>query len=103
MAVQCLAGDEQTAELVAAIDDPVSRQALEAERATVRGLGAGCHSCLAVHIFADEGRWRGLLMAARSDGGDVLRVSAQADSARQAGGQLLGRSLEQGAADRLRT
>ena len=42
LAVQCRAGDERVVELLAAIDDSVSRATTSAERAFLRALGGGC-------------------------------------------------------------
>ncbi len=42
LAVQCRADDEATLSLLAAIDDPATRAAVEAERAFLSALGGGC-------------------------------------------------------------
>jgi hydroxymethylbilane synthase len=63
VALQVRAGEE---ELVAALDDPETRRRVEAERACVARLGAGCLAPVAAHhdgstlraLIADEdGRW----------------------------------------------
>jgi hydroxymethylbilane synthase len=63
VALQVRAGDE---ELVAALDDPQTRERVEAERACVARIGAGCLAPVAAHhdgerltaLIADEdGRW----------------------------------------------
>src|SRR5207237_1375262 len=42
LAVECRAGDRNTADRLAALDDPAARRAVEAERAFLRRLGGGC-------------------------------------------------------------
>ena len=42
MAVECRAGDQPVAELLAAIDDPVTHRAVDAERGFLARLGSGC-------------------------------------------------------------
>ena len=63
VALQVRAGEE---ELVAALDDPETRRRVEAERACVARIGAGCLAPVAAHhdgralsaLIADEGgRW----------------------------------------------
>jgi len=88
LAVQCLAGDE-VAHAADGIDDKRSREALVAERSVVAGLGAGCHSCLAVHVAAGEDVWRAWGMAARADGSDMIRSERSGFSAATAAEALL--------------
>jgi hydroxymethylbilane synthase len=77
LALQVRAGEE---ELVAAADDPETRRRVEAERACVAVIGAGCLAPVAAHhdgealaaLVADEdGRW--VVRRAGSDPGEVAR------------------------------
>ena len=78
------------------ITDVPSLEALQAERAVVVGLRADCHSCLAVHVFREDGDWRGLAMAAKPDGSRLVRCQDEAPSAAEVGRILLERLLALG-------
>jgi hydroxymethylbilane synthase len=98
LALQTLAERADIAQLLAAIQDADSSLALEAERAVLRGLGAGCQSCLAIHVSrCGNEEWLGLAMAARLDGSDMIRLSCRADSADAAGRKLLAELTMRGA------
>jgi hydroxymethylbilane synthase len=104
LAIETLAADRSTRELLACLDHPASRQALEAERGVLRVLGAGCQSCVAIHVCpaagegAGGGGWAGLAMVARLDGTDMIRVRCVAPSAAAAGEELAAGLLARGAA-----
>ena len=83
--------------LLAPLDDPPSRQALDAERHVVRRLGAGCRSCLAVHVAPDGPGWLAAAMAARPDGSGMLRLAERADTAVAAAEALANALLAAGA------
>ena len=100
LALQAMAHRADVAQVLACIEDAESRAALEAERAVLRGLEAGCQSCLAIHIGRAGGRWAGRAMVARPDGRDMIRLSCEAASSATAGLDLLSRLIE-GGADRL--
>jgi len=100
LALEAMADRTDVARVLSAIEDADSRAALEAERAVLRGLGAGCQSCLAIHVSRAGGRWLGRAMAARPDGRDAIRLSCESSSAVEAGKDLLSRLIERGA-DRL--
>jgi hydroxymethylbilane synthase len=55
LAVQVRAGEEH---LVATLDDPPSRELVEAERARVAELGGGCTVPVAAHAWHEEGELR---------------------------------------------
>ncbi|HEY7143439.1 MAG TPA: hydroxymethylbilane synthase [Streptosporangiaceae bacterium] len=75
LAVECLAGREALAELLACADDPASRAATTAERAVLRGLQAGCSAPVGAYAAGtDELRLCAIVAAA--DGGKALRASA---------------------------
>ena len=98
LAIQAMADRADVAQLLSDIEDIDSRAALEAERAVLRGLGAGCQSCVAIHIGRTGGRWLGRAMVARPEGQDMIRLSCDASSAATAGQDLLSNLIEGGAA-----
>ncbi len=59
VAVECRTDDDEVAELLAAIDHPTSRAAVEMERAFLAELGSGCS--LPVAAYAIEGLLTGFL------------------------------------------
>jgi hydroxymethylbilane synthase len=88
LVVQTTAAAKEVQTLVAAIDDPHSRQALLAERAVLAGLGADCRACVAVHVAPEGGHWRGCGMVARPDGADMVRLQVIAATAQEVGRAL---------------
>jgi len=102
LAIQTLTADMKNVELLSAVNEESALAALYAERRVVAGLAAGCGSCLAVHVADDDGKWHGLAMAARPNGGDAVRVSTASGAAELAGEQLLGQLLTCGADQLLR-
>jgi len=72
------AGDERVRGLVGAVDDPASREAVVAERALVRRLGAGCRTPLGV-LGTVDGAGRLALEAylVGADGRESLRERAE--------------------------
>lgn len=113
LAVQCRAGDERMVELLAAIEDPVSRATTSAERAFLRALGGGCAAPVAAHARvvetnADDVRDRPLqdsievrmeALVAAVDGSDVVRVTGVGEPD-ELGERLAGEAIAAGA-DRL--
>ncbi|MBH0778335.1 hydroxymethylbilane synthase [Nocardia bovistercoris] len=84
LAVECRAGDAELIEVLAALDDPATRVSVEAERALLAELEAGCSAPVGalaevVESLDDDGRifdelsLRGC--AAAVDGSEVLRAS----------------------------
>ncbi|MGA2441421.1 MAG: hydroxymethylbilane synthase [Tepidisphaeraceae bacterium] len=49
LALQCRKDDANTRQVLAELDDPTSRAAVEAERSVVAALNCDCHSPIAVH------------------------------------------------------
>jgi hydroxymethylbilane synthase len=97
LALQCRAGDEETLELLGAIDDAATRAATTAERAFLRALGAGCTAPVAVFaevVGADRVRARGLV--ASPDGRELVRVSGEG-TPDELGGRLAREALAAGA------
>ena len=75
LAVECRAGDEITADLLAAIDEPSAHRALDAERGFLARVGGGCD--LPVGAYATEGPDGTMTidgMLANSDGRIMLRA-----------------------------
>lgn len=97
LAVQCLAADEATLSVVAAVNDADSAAAIDAERRVVRRLGATCRSALGVHVWPQRAGWRGAAMVADPGGQEVLHVTAEAATAEAAGQDLFDRLAGAGA------
>ena len=95
--VQCLAGSDAIG-VAGRIDDPAAHQAVLAERSVLRQLSADCHSCVAVHIFPAGDAWRGIAMAARSDGTGRIYSAASGLGAEDIADQIASRLEHQGAA-----
>ncbi len=77
IAIETRADDEEVNALVAPLDHPPTRSAVEAERAFLRRLGGGCHVPIAAHaeILAEDSTrliLRGMI--ARADGTRLLRA-----------------------------
>jgi hydroxymethylbilane synthase len=104
LAIECRA-DDDLAGLLAALDDPDTRAAVDAERALLAALEAGCTApvgALAEVAEGDDGSelfLRGLVAAL--DGTDVVRLSATGPTsdARGVGSRLAAELLDLGAAD----
>src|SRR5580693_6056067 len=95
LAVECRAGREDLASLLACVDDPVSRAATTAERSLLAALQAGCLAPIGAYAAGtDVVRLDGVVVAA--DGGTSLRASAGGPAAEA---ERLGRQV---AADLLR-
>lgn len=74
IAVQCRAQDA-TARSLAVLDDPATRACVEAERALLRCLGAGCQTPVAALAVPDRGGLRLAALVASRDGSRVVRTS----------------------------
>jgi hydroxymethylbilane synthase len=66
LALQVRAGDAEAIEAVGRLDDPVTRVAVEAERALLSGTGGGCRSPIGVVGRASDGRLELAAAAQRS-------------------------------------
>jgi hydroxymethylbilane synthase len=106
--VECRGTDSRTRTLLQALEDPGTRQALEAERAFAARLAGSCQSPIAAHaeLHAERLTLDGLV--AEPDGSRVLRDSVQGSAAQgvRLGEQLAERLLAAGAGallERLRT
>lgn len=78
LAVQCRADDEQTLELLAAIDEAEARETTNAERGFLHELGGGCAAPVAAHADAlDHGGVRLVGLVLSPDGREVVRVEGE--------------------------
>ncbi|WP_435742869.1 hydroxymethylbilane synthase [Nocardioides sp. SYSU DS0663] len=104
LAVECRAGDPLAEEL-AVLDDPVTRAAVEAERAVLRTLEGGCSApigALAEVVEGEDGEELWVRAVALSpDGALSVRMSASGDPADAVGvgTRLAGEMLADGAGD----
>jgi hydroxymethylbilane synthase len=102
IAIEIRAGDDEVAEAVAPINDPVAGAALEAERELVAVLGGGCQTpigALAVPIATDDLELVAVVVA--PDGTRAVRASARGPraDARAIGRLAAERLLAEGAGD----
>ncbi len=98
LAIQTRASNGDLGPLLEAIDHGPSHQALTAERMVLAELGVGCRSCFGIYIAPAGERWRALAMAARRDGSDMCRESADADTCDGAAKAILDKLRKSGAA-----
>jgi hydroxymethylbilane synthase len=98
--VECVAGRDEIAALLASLEHAATRRCVEAERAFASGLGASCESPVAgfAEIEGDELVLRGLV--ATADGATVLRgeIRGAATDAPSLGAALSADLFERGAA-----
>jgi hydroxymethylbilane synthase len=105
LALECRADDDEVIELLRALDHPDTRAAVDAERALLAALEAGCTApvgAMAEVAEGDDGSelfLRGLVAAV--DGTDVVRRSATGPTsdATGVGTRLAAELLDLGAAD----
>jgi hydroxymethylbilane synthase len=105
LAIECRVGDDELLELLASLDDPDTRAAVDAERALLAALEAGCTApvgAMAEVVEGDDGSelfLRGLVAAV--DGTDTVRLSATGPTsdAKGVGTRLAAELLDLGAAD----
>jgi hydroxymethylbilane synthase len=102
LAVQCRADDSETLKLLAAIHDPITAAAVDAERAFLTGLGGGC--ALPVAAFAEKSNGQIILTGAviSADGKQAIRLSAVDEEPHKLGERLAELVLERGAEDLLK-
>jgi hydroxymethylbilane synthase len=110
LAVECLADDAELVRILAELDDPSTRAAVDAERAVLAALEAGCTAPVGAiaevvesidsggRIFDELSLRAGV---AAEDGSDVIRASVvgPVDRAVELGESLAAELLELGAAD----
>jgi hydroxymethylbilane synthase len=96
LAVECRAGDDERAGLLAAIDQPLARREVEAERGFLARLGSGCDLPVAARATHGEGVIGIEGMLASLDGRIILRDVAIGPATRPAdiGASLAARLLD---------
>lgn len=77
VAVECRSNDVHTQELLGAIDHTVSRRAIEAERAFLGELGAGCSLPVGAHLSV-EGVFRSFM--ANNDMSDSVQIESHVNA-----------------------
>ena len=97
MAVQCRADDSATLTLLQAIDDPLTRIAVTAERAFLNGLGGGCSAPVAAYAQLKDQLLQMTGLVASVDGQRVIRLSGVGSEPIQLGTELAQLALTQGA------
>ena len=99
LAVQCRADDTETLNLLAAIHDPLTAAAVNAERAFLSSLGGGCS--LPVAAYAEKNNGIIILTGAviSADGKQAIRLSAVDKDPFELGERLAHLVLERGAAE----
>jgi hydroxymethylbilane synthase len=105
LAVECRADDDRTSELLARLDDPVTRACVTAERSTLAALEAGCSAPVAAYADLAEGDDGPELYLRASvtalDGSDAVRdsVTGPVGEAAALGRRLAAELLDRGAAE----
>jgi len=105
LAVECRASDARTRELIGRLEDPAVRACVQAERATLAALEAGCSAPVAAYAEVAEGDSGPELFLRASvtaiDGSDAVRgsVSGPPADAAALGRALAAELLDRGAAE----
>ena len=100
LAVQCRLDDQETLDLLAALEDAPTRQAVTAERQFLLGLGGGCSVPVAAYAPAPSGSSITLSGLVITPSGEyAIRVSGDGRDAEQLGQALARQALAQGAGD----
>ncbi|MCU1616917.1 MAG: porphobilinogen deaminase [Frankiales bacterium] len=105
LAIECRDGDARTRELLAPLDDAVTRACVAAERAALTALEAGCSAPVAAYADVAEGEHGPELFLRASvtalDGSDAVRssVTGPAAEAARLGREIAAELLDRGAAE----
>ncbi len=99
LAVECRADDSGLAELLGAVDDPLSRAAVTAERAVLAFLEAGCSAPIGAYAAGTAEHLHLHAAVIAADGRQVLRARGDGRPAAAArlGGDIAARLLRDGA------
>ncbi len=89
LAVEARVDDAETLSAVARVDHQPSRRAVEAERAVLRGLGAGCWAPCGALATDGRGAVRVEAVLASGDGRVVVRSRAVGEDPEEAGAEAL--------------
>jgi hydroxymethylbilane synthase len=102
LAVECRADDAELIELLAAVDDPVSRAATAAERSVLAALEAGCSAPVGAYAAGrDVLHVEAVVLATGGSGAVRLARSGPSAAAEQIGRELAAELLARGAADHI--
>jgi len=103
LAVQCRADDEETLELLAALDEQAVRAAVTAERTFLEGLGGGCSAPVGAFARPADGASSSTLemsaVVGAPDGKTMIRLDGKGDDPAGLGRELAREALERGAGD----
>jgi hydroxymethylbilane synthase len=103
IAIEVRAGDDRVAQAMAAIDDPRSRAALDAEREVVIRLGGGCQMPIGAYAQVTGGELRMTAVVLSLDGTRAVRAESHGPigEPRSVGNAAAEHLLEQGAEEML--
>ena len=96
LAVQARDDDDEARDAVAALDDPVSRIALETERSLMWRIGGGCSLPLGAHAVVADEAIRMLAVIAKPDGDRLIRVEAEGSNPEDVASLVGARLIEEG-------
>ncbi len=97
LAIQCRSDDEQTLNLLGAIEHSATRQAVTAERAFLSALGGGCSLPVGASAKVADNRIELSVVIAAPDGSQVIRLSASGGDPILLGLELAHEAFERGA------
>jgi hydroxymethylbilane synthase len=99
LAVQCLADDEESLSLLAALEDAPTRVAVTAERQFLLGLGGGCAVPVAAYgvISSQQSAISLTGLVASVDGKQLIRVNGEGIDPLELGNELAQEAIAQGA------
>ncbi len=99
IAIELRGDDGRTRQAIAAIDDPVTGRAVEAERALVAALGGGCQTPIGAVAVPDGGELDLRAVVVSLDGHRAVRARGRAplDRAAELGARLAERLVAEGA------
>jgi len=97
LAIETRRDDRQTQTLLAFLNDPDTRQAIECERALLGSLGGGCQVPIGAYAEKRNGRLSLRAMVGRPDGSEILREQADGTDAESLGRETAQILLKRGA------
>jgi hydroxymethylbilane synthase len=102
LAIEARRDDRQTQTLLAFLNHPETRQAIECERALLGTLGGGCQVPIGAHAEVRAGRLHLRGMVGRPDGSEILREQREGSEAVKLGREVAETLLQRGAEKILR-